>query len=160
MQTPLFRKSHVRDYLRYGTMAAAGYLAAELVFVLKDDFRYAWWLYMGNFFFLLFIALHVVKLARRPHLHFSAMTILGVAHLTTLTGIVFACVLSAITLLILHPHALAHAPAASGGRLNGLWFMVFLNAGLVNFSLGSFFSVLASGAIHWRRSGERPALPS
>lgn len=158
METPLFQRQNIIDYLLYGGMAAAGFLVGEVIFVQSDSFHAAWWLYMGNFFFLFFLFLYVRKLTRKPPQRFSAMTMLMSGHLATVAGIAVACVLSVLAMLMMRPDALDFAPAASGGKGRGVLFMVFLNATFVNFSVGSFMSIVSSYAIKWNQTRDKPAV--
>ncbi|MBV9988384.1 MAG: hypothetical protein JO301_11955 [Chitinophagaceae bacterium] len=167
MKSPLLNKRHVTQYLTYGALAALGYLAGALVFIIHNNFDYTWWLYVGNVLFMFFIFLYARALTVKKEDKLSAMTMLMAGHSATITGIVLACVLTLISLFVIQPGIVTSAPAQplaeapaqvvpdKGGT--GIAFMIFINATIVNFCIGSFISLISSYAIKRNQTKDKPA---
>jgi hypothetical protein len=167
IKSPLFNRRHKTQYLIYGSLAAFGYLVGAAVFIIHNNFEYAWWLYVGNVLFMFFIFLYARALTVKKEDRMSAMTMLMAGHAATVTGIVIACVLSLLALFVVEPGIITSAPATplaeapaqvtpdKGGT--SIAFMIFINATVVNFCIGSFISLISSYAIKRNQTKDKPA---
>ena len=168
MRSPLFNRRHIVNYLLYGGCAAIGYALMAAIFITHNQFHYAWWLYVGNTFFMLFIFLYSWKLTTMKQDNLSAMTMLMAGHMATVTGIILAVIFCFGLMAMLVPQvfqrvpdangALANAPAATGpDRVHGMVFIIFINVTIANFCIGSFISLISSYAIKRNQTRDKPA---
>lgn len=154
MNNPFINKQHLKDYLIYGGMAALFYLVFLFYHLKADDYKSAYLLYIGNVAFAIPILLYNLKLIKRPYHKERAVAMSGSAHIATAMGTLLSVVLGALLMLSFHPNifsttpstdALTNAPSnTSMDRPAGWLFMVCINALLINFSVGSFISLMIS----------------
>ncbi len=131
--------------MNYGFCAALAYTSIATIFMKRANFEDAWLLNVGNVAFMVVVSAY----AWRNRLKISNginKVIAGV--LVTVTGILICyLLLLAINLLIAVP-VLKDAPANNVlDKKKGLLLMVAINAGIVNFSCGSFISLMIAYAV-------------
>jgi hypothetical protein len=148
----VWKKIHWQHYLGYAIAAAIVY-AVPIIFYLKQaSYTNAWLLYLGNFFFLFVITAFLFSFNSRRNQDASTVTMLTAGHITTAMGVVIACFLCFILLLIMVPgifnggnadKMLADAPANTvKDKTGGMSFMIFANAVFGNVVAGSFVSIV------------------
>jgi len=145
-------KIHWRHYLTYAVGAAILYCIPVVIYLNRANFTQAWLLYIGNFLFLITIVAFLFSFNNRRRQDASTMSMLAAGHITTIAGIVIACLLSFILLTVLVPgylhsgtadKVLANAPANTiKDKTNGLSAMLFLNAIFGNVVAGSASSII------------------
>jgi hypothetical protein len=141
----------VRYCIGYGLAAGTTYLVAACLFSVQPRFSNTWWLYIGNTSFMAVAGISVFK-CRKTNSTQPSMHKLYTGHLVTLAGIIFSVIILAAGLLLLPDPQLTNAPAnLAPDKDNGLLWLLFMNAILVNFSCGSFISLIAAYAIKQKR---------
>lgn len=155
MKGNLFSKEYVWGYIRYGAIAAAGYVTTALVFILHTYFKDTWWLNVGNIFFMMTIFIYICNINDYVTPGTAIQAVIS-GSLATLAGILLSCtLLGAITLSIPLP-PLQGTPANNvADKENGLLWMVFMNAMIVNFSCGFFISLITAFAVKRVRRNEK-----
>jgi hypothetical protein len=146
------KKIHWQHYLSYAIPAAIIYCIPVTFYLIRANYSSAWLLYLGNLLFLFTICTFLFSFNRRRQQNASTVTMLTAGHITTVMGIVIACLLCFILLLILVPGLLHAGPAEkvmSGapastvkGKTNGLAFMLFTDAIFGNVVAGSSASII------------------
>ena len=137
---------HWQHYLKYALMAAILYSIATIFYLSRASFTQAWWLYMGNFGFLIVIILSLFAFNRQRRQNASTVSMMTGGLITVITGIIIAVIAGFILVLFFVPgflHAgpaeklLSNAPANTiKDKTEGLSFMLFANAIVGNFSVG------------------------
>jgi hypothetical protein len=167
MENQLYNKTHRRDYLLYGTLAAIGFLLFVIIFLAGNKYENSYLLYFGNIAFFVVITIHAIKVVNRRHEGKSAVRSMIASHLSAVVGVVLAAIGSVlITYLFFgdlgdtrHPDQVYENANASAtvGRPSGLLVMILIYATVVNFAVSAFFSVLISYV--WKRdqTGDKPA---
>jgi hypothetical protein len=145
-------KIHWRHYLTYAIGAAILYCIPAVIYLIRASYTEAWLLYVGNFLFLITIVAFLFSFNNRRRQDASTTSMLTAGHITTVAGIVIACVLCFLLLVILVPgylHAgtadkvLTDSPANTvKDKTGGLSFMLFMNAIIGNVVAGSAPSII------------------
>lgn len=147
----MFKGIHWRRYTPYAVAAAMLYCIPVFFYIRDASYTKSWILYIGNFLFLLVIAVFIFSFNGKRHKNAGSVTMLASGHITTVMGILFSLVLCALLLVIFIPgifhtapgKVLANAPANTvTGNTNGLVFTVFANAIVGNMAGGSFVSIM------------------
>ena len=146
----MFKNIHWRHYLKFAIGAAGAYAIPATIYLLKANYTQSWLLYLGNFLFLLVIIASLVSFNNHRKKDASAVSMVIAGHITTVTGIVLACLLSFILILILVPgylgtakNLMSHVPANTvRDKTHGMSFMLFFNAVVGNMSMGSASSII------------------
>jgi hypothetical protein len=148
----MFKKINLVSSLIYGAVAAL--LASIPIFFYIQDASYtqSWLIYLGSFFFAVVIAIHTLTVNKKRGGNESTVFMVFESHVTTLIGVVVACVICFLLLTALVPGYLSEGPAGKvmtdappnslEDKTNGLSFKVFMGAILFNFSMGSFVSLV------------------
>jgi hypothetical protein len=123
-----------------------------IVFLKSTDYQTTYWLYIGNFLFLISIAVFVLAFNKKKGENASTQTLRAVGHVATFFGVILATIVAAIALFIFVPDIfnsgksdtiLENAPSQTGtGKTNGLVLMLFMNTIIGNFAGGSIASIL------------------
>ena len=148
----MFKKINWRTTVRTSVIAAVLFCIPVFFYIHFGDYTGSWLLYLGNFLFLVVLWLHTMAENKKRSKNESILTLVFSGHLTTLAGILLSCVLCFILLVLFVPGYLAPGiaektltsspPQVAIGRTNGLSFEIFMAATVVNFSVGSFSSIL------------------
>ena len=129
-------------------------LACILVFfyIRNASYTQSWLIYVGSFFFAVIIAVHTLRLNKQRGGNESTVFMVFESHVTTLLGVIIACILCFLLLTIFVPGYLSEGPAGKimtdappnslEDKTNGLSFKVFIGAILFNFSMGSFVGIV------------------
>jgi hypothetical protein len=139
-------------YFPFAAISSVLFAIPATIFVILSSFTAAWLLYLGNFFFLFGIAYSIWKMNKTKNEDAGAVSLIIGGHIATVMGIVIACFLMLLIMMIAIPgffHAeyafkvLQRAPANTvSDNTNGLRFMVLANAIVGNMSAGSFVSII------------------
>ena len=148
----LFRKVNLRSTLVTGLIAGTAFSIPVYFYISDARYRDSWLLYLGSFLFFLVIWMHTLIDSRKRAHNESTVALIFASHMATLAGIVVACVLSFILLNWLIPGYLSSPTPGKTmtgepsnvdiDKTNGLSFQVFLAATFINFSVGSFSSII------------------
>jgi predicted ABC-type exoprotein transport system permease subunit len=148
----MFKNIHWRQYLPYAIAAAVVYCIPVILYLQRANFTQAWLLYLGNFLFLLAIIFFLFSFNRKRKENAATTSMVAAGHITVVAGIVLACLLSFILLLLFVPgylhsgtteKVLSQAPANTvRDKTEGLSFMLFANAIIGNLCVGSASSII------------------
>lgn len=154
MKNPLYNKQHGREYLVFGALAAIAYIIFVFIFLSDNRYENLYWLFFGNMAFTIVIAIHSLLQINRPYEGRSSIRMTLISHSSAFIGVVISCVLVAIAVFIYFPNMASPMPtdklvtnAHDTNQLRTpaqLMMMIFIDAIVPNFALGSFFSVLIS----------------
>jgi hypothetical protein len=164
----MLRKLNIRKYFFYSLMAAVLYCIPVLIFIIHATYTDAWLLYLGNFLFMGAITYFMLTFNRKREDNASSTSMLVAGHATTVMGIIIACIISFIILVLLVPgffhsgvagKVLAdNTPMNVRGNTNGLSFMVFADAVFGNISAGSFISIILAFTVKRDQTRESSTL--
>lgn len=150
----MFKKEYLSSYLTFSILAAIAFCIPMIIFVSSDNFRSAWWLYVGNILFLLSIVFFMLSFNRKKGEDASTQTMVAAGHITTALGIIISLIVAVAALLIFVPDifnsgqsdaVLENAPSQTGnGKTHGLVLMLFMNTIVGNLVAGSFPSIILS----------------
>lgn len=148
----LLNKVNIRATLITGVIAAFLFSIPVFIYLNEATYRSSWLLYSGSFLFLIVIWLHTFFDSQRRQHNESTVALVFNSHLATITGIIFSCLLCFLLLVIMVPGYLSPGMAdkiQTGEPVNtikdktgGLSFEVFMAATFINFSVGSFTSIV------------------
>lgn len=148
----MIKKMNLVSSFTYGAIAAV--LACIPIFFYIRDASYtqSWLIYVGSFFFAIVIAIHTLRENKKRGGNESTVFMVAESHVTTLIGVVIACIICFLLLTALVPGYLSEGPAgkvmtdapanSQEDKTNGLSFKVFMGAILFNFSMGSFVGIV------------------
>ena len=163
----MFKRLNLLSYLKYSLIAAIVYCIPVAIFVKNGTYTDAWLLYLGNGLFLCPIAIFLLSFNRKRKENASSISMLFAGHATAVMGILVACLISFIILIIFIPgifhsgtagKVLTEAPVTTvRDKTNGLIFMVFTNAIVGNISTGSFASIIFAFSIKRDQTKESAA---
>jgi hypothetical protein len=148
----MFRKINFRSTLIAAAIAGLLFSIPAYFFIRFGSYTGSWLLYMGSFLFLIVIWVNTLQENKKRGENESTIALVFNSHITTIAGILVACLLSFLLLAIFVPgylspgvadKVLTNEPATMGvGKTKGLSFEVFMAATIINFSVGSFSSII------------------
>lgn len=148
----MFQKLNLSLTVLSALIAGCAFSIPVFFYIRCAEYRESWLLYLGSFFFLVVIWIHTIIDNKKRGQNESTIAMAFASHITTLAGIVVACLLSFLMLVALVPgylqtgetgKSLAGAPANTiSDKTDGLSFDVFMAATVINFSVGSFASII------------------
>jgi hypothetical protein len=161
----LFRKIDIRATIVAGIIEGMVFAVPVYFFIREAKYQDTWLLYLGSFLFLGAIFIYVYRDTRKRSVSESTLSLVFSSHMATLAGILVSCILSFLLLAIFVPGYLgASSPAESlesapvntiHDRTNGLSFKIFIAATFINFSVGSFTSILIPFAAKRNQTKDR-----
>lgn len=153
----LLAKVNRRSTLTAAAIAAVLFNIPVFIYIKEATYRSSWLLYVGSFLFLIVVWIHTFLTSRSRHHNETTVALSFNAHLTTLTGILFSCIIAFILLAIFVPGYLSPGMAdkiQTGEPVNtihdktdGLSFEIFIAATIINFSVGSFTGIVLPFAL-------------
>jgi hypothetical protein len=156
MKNTLFNSAHIVEYIIYGLLASICYICFVLLFLNEHEYQNLYYLYIGNFLFMLAIGMHVYQLTSRPFEGRKSMYMWIAGQISTLAGVLLSCVmiLAAMAFLfnyLFRPSAVGNvmpnAPATMHmTKPSSLMFVILLNATVANFCTGSFAALILAYA--------------
>lgn len=167
MKNPLYTKSQIVEYIIVGLVAAIGYSIFLWAHLMRASYESSYLLYIGNAVFGAVILVYNLILIRRSYVSKRTVSMLIEGHLAAAAGTILSIIIAVIATLAFHPDivspdqagtALYHAPANTQRDHPAGWlFMVVIDAFLLNFSTGSFVSIITSYAGKRNQTKDRPA---
>lgn len=150
-KTPMFKAHPLLKYLPYSVAAAILYCIPAVIYLRSDAFAASYLLYIGNMLFGLCIAVFIWFYNKRRKENANAGIMIFAGHITAVIGIIIACIICILLLLVFAPdvfhskpavETLQNAPAQLQSRNRGFITILFMNAVIGNFSAGSFISLI------------------
>jgi hypothetical protein len=148
----MLKKIDIRSTLISAGIAAILFCVPAFIYVYNADYTKSWLLYLGSFLFLIVIWVHTLRDSKKRGENESTVALVFASHAVTVAGIIFACFLCFLILVILIPGYLGVGMADKTmvdapvniikDKTEGLSFEVFMAATVINFSVGSFSSII------------------
>ncbi|HEX6192226.1 MAG TPA: hypothetical protein VFZ42_07675 [Chitinophagaceae bacterium] len=148
----MFKKVDIKATLIFGSLAAVVFCIPIFFFIQLAEYRGAWLLYLGSFFFMAVVSYHIFRDSKKRGDNESTVALVFNSHMVTIAGIIVACILCFIILSLAVPgylgkgmadKVLTGEPANSlKDKTDGLSLDVFMAATIINFSVGSFVSII------------------
>ena len=160
MKNPIINKKHLTEYVVYGFVAALLYCILLFFHLKRGDYESSYLLYIGNGLFGAVILIYNMTLLNRPYDRQRAASMMIAGHLATLAGTILSIIFCIVLMFILNPSnaGLENAPSTTQmERPSGWLFMVFANALILNFGIGSLISVVTSYAGKKNQTKDKPA---
>ncbi len=142
----------ISQVLRYAAAAAIAYCIAVCFYIKAMSYSGVYILYIGNFLFAAVIGVFIAWFYKRHESDINTIKLVIIGAKTAVAGIVIACLLCLVLLIILVPAvfkpesvshlALQHSPAQFEGKNQGFGVILFLNAILGNMGASFFISLL------------------
>ena len=150
----MFRKVNFFRTFMSAVIAAMVFIVPVYFFIRDGLYGESWLLYFGSFLFLVVIWIHTLRENKIRGENESTVAMVFNSQMATIAGIILASIFSFILLSIMVPGYLASGlPARSlvgepanviKDKTDGLSFEVFFAATVINFSVGSFTSIILS----------------
>lgn len=148
----MFKRIDIWTNLRNGVIAGIAFSLCAFLYIREVDYADTWLVYLGSVLFFTLIIIDVVQFNRRRGKNANTVTMVFSSHVTTIIGVIVACLLSFILLSIMVPGYLSSGPAAVASpdtpanaihdKTNGLSFRIFIGATIFNFAMGSFVGIV------------------
>ena len=142
----------IKQILVYAFAAAVVYCIAVSFYIKSMAYEESYILYVGNFLFAAVIGIFIGWFYKRHESDIGTIRLVVVGAKTAVAGILMACILSFLLLLILtpeifRPEAVSHlslrdSPGQFSGKNQGFGKILFLNAILGNAGASFFISLL------------------
>jgi hypothetical protein len=157
----MFKNYPVKSYLAYSVTAAFVYSIATYLFIRNETFNFLWVLYIGNALFGCCIVAFIILYNKKRKENASAGTMIGAGHITTIAGVVIACLITSLLFffmpLLSHPvqdGILNNTPPQMGsGTRHEFLLSLLMNTVIGNMAAGSFVSVIISYAAKQDQKG-------
>jgi hypothetical protein len=162
----------IKQVLAYAAAAAVLYCIAAVVYIKQMSFEASWILYVGNFLFAAVIGIFIAWFYKKHEKDINTVTLVSIGAKTAVAGIVMACIINFILVLVLVPGIfkagsgsylfLRHSPAQFEGKNQGFGSILFFNAILGNAGASFFISLLIPFSVmkNLYGRGEKPRAPS
>jgi len=140
-----------KDTFKWAFFGAVLFCIPAFIYIVKADYTASWILFLGAILFLFANAFHNVIESKKKGGEESMAALVFEAHVTTIAGIILACFICFLLLVILVPGYLKAAPAQKllinepvttvMDKTNGLSFNLFVAAAVLNFAGGSIVGI-------------------
>lgn len=162
----MFLGHQVKYYAPWAIASALLYTATSWIYIYKGDFNDSWILYLGNFLFGATMFAFVFYFYRRFVKTRSISKMVIAAHLTSIIGIVIACLLAALGLMFFSPDVFAAKNTAvddlvaspaqmQPDRNDGLVMILYVNAIVGNAGMGFLVGLIFPFAIMRNQKGNK-----
>jgi riboflavin transporter FmnP len=148
----MFKKINWPRTLISGSLAGILFCIPVYFFIKDATYQESWLFYVGSFFFLIVIAAHTLVENKLRGQNESTVALVFASHVATIVGVIVAIILCFFLLVIFVPGYLSAGNTAKTlinepsntilDKTNGLSFKVFMCATILNFSAGSFASII------------------
>lgn len=148
----MFKKVDLQATLLFGAIAAVVFCVPVFFFIQLAQYAGAWLLYLGSFLFMAVVAYNIIRESKKRGGNESTVALVFASHVVTIAGIIISCLVSFLLLSIMVPGYLGKGmadklltgePAHSlKDKTDGLSIDVFMAATIINFSVGSFVSII------------------
>ena len=147
----MFKKIDWVSTFKWASFGALLFCVPAFIYIIHADYTLSWILFLGSVLFLFVNAFHNVVESKKRGGDESTIALVFAAHVTTIAGILLACLVCFILLVILVPGYLEAAPAEKlltkepasmvMDKTNGLSFNLFISATVLNFAGGSIAGI-------------------
>ncbi len=147
----MFKKEYIASYLIFGLVSAIAFCIPVIFYLRTPEFKDTWLLFLGNALFLFVIAVYILLINKKNNENASTQNMTAAGHIVSVVGVVISSIICFILLMLFVPDlfsagtsdtVMEDSPATiSGGRTDGLVFMLFMNAIIGNFAAGSIASI-------------------
>jgi hypothetical protein len=148
----MFKGVNIKRVLQYAVIAAVLFSIPLFFYVRTATYRSSWLLYVGSFLFFIVIVLFTLRDNQAKGGNASTVSMVYASHIATIVGVILCCIMCFVFLSVLIPGYLSEGPAKVVSpdtpineihdKTNGLSFRSFAGALILNFSFGSFASIL------------------
>jgi hypothetical protein len=152
MLRKIFTKVNIRATVITGVIAAILFCIPVFFYVHFAEYRQTWRLYLGSFLFFGTIWIHTMIDSKKRDENESTVALIFSSHMATLAGIILSCIICLLLLIVMvhgflgpgePAKVLTGEPANTiSGRMDGLSFDILMAATFINFSVGSFASIV------------------
>ncbi|GAC1450198.1 MAG: hypothetical protein NVSMB7_12390 [Chitinophagaceae bacterium] len=142
----------IKQIMKFAIAAALVYCITVGFYIKKMSFEESWVLYLGNFLFAAVIGIFVAWFYKKHESDIGTIRLVVIGAKTAVAGIVIACIMSFLLLLIFVPQIfrpepishlyLHHSPGQFSGKNRGFGSILFFNAILGNAGASFFISLL------------------
>lgn len=148
----MFKKLDLLSNIRNGIIAGLVFGAGVFFYIRETTYSETWLVYLGSFLFFTVIVVDTLLFNKRRGKDANTVTMVFSSHVTTIIGVVVACIVSFALLSLMVPGYLDNGPAGKiapdapinsiHDKTNGLSFRIFIGATIINFSFGSFAGIM------------------
>src|SRR5688572_5691967 len=152
MLRKIFSKVNIRATVITGVIASILFCVPVFFYVQFAEYRQTWLLYLGSFLFFGTIWIHIMIDSKKRDENESTVALIFASHMASLAGIILSCIICLLVLVVMVPgffgsgepdKVLTGEPANTiTGRMDGLMFDIMMAATFINFSVGSFASIV------------------
>ena len=147
----MFQNIEWKNTFKWAFFGAVLCCVPAFIYILRADYTALCLLFLGAILFLFANAFHNVTESKKKASDESMAALVFEAHVTTIAGIILACFICFLLLVILIPGYLEAAPAQKllvnepattvMDKTNGLSFNLFVAAAVLNFAGGSIVGI-------------------
>jgi cytochrome c oxidase assembly factor CtaG len=98
MNSIVFNRRHLKEYLLFGSAGAALYMTSVVFFLSHNSYQHLYYLFMGCLFFMVAIFFYEYKLLYSRYDEKRAVSMLLAGLFTTLTGVLMACIFAVVAM--------------------------------------------------------------
>jgi hypothetical protein len=147
----MFKNHLIKSYLVYSILAALLYSVTAYIFIRHETFNFSWILYLGNALFAVCIVVFIMLYNNRRKENARAETMITAGHITTIMGVVIACVITSLLFFLVpgihtvvgQTDVLSNAPPQmESGKRHQFLLSLLMNAVIGNVAAGSFVSIV------------------
>ncbi len=142
----------IKQVMKFAIAAAFAYCIAVYFYIRHMNYEESYILYVGNFLFATVIGIFIAWFYKRHESDISTIRLVVIGGKAAVMGIVIACIMAFLLLLILvpqifRPESVSHlslkdSPGQFAGKNQGFGEILFLNAILGNAGASFFISLL------------------
>ena len=156
MANILLNLNHLKEYVKYGTIAGLFHLLMVWYFLYRSNYNTSVVLFIGSVFFMFVIMIYALKLTKRRPDQYSTWLMIIMGQVTVVIGIVVSVIGSIILCCFYVPefvngagsdNFLLNAPGSVNVKNSGTLEFIFLTAIFVNYMAGAFISAMIAYAV-------------
>ena len=153
MKSLLFDRRHLKEYLKYGTIAGILQVVPTFAYLHSAQYQNSALPFIGTAIFMFVIMIYSLKLTRRRPEYKSTWMMIIAGHLAIAVGIIVATITTFLLCLIYIPGFMSgdnldtvikDTPSEFNQNNTGTLLLLFITATGGNFGVGSFISILVS----------------
>jgi len=148
----MFRKINLRTTLVRAATAAILFCIPVFFYIRHASYKGSWLLYVGSFLFMAAMFVNNLVENKKRGENESTVALMFISLVTTVTSIIFCCVICFGMLALFVPGYLSPGPTEKVltdvpvnsiiDKTGGMSFDIFMAATIINFSVGSFAGVI------------------
>ncbi len=148
----MFKKVHWHTTIIWGLIGAIAFCIPVYLYIRDDTYTESWLLYVGSALFMIAMGIHIVSENKKRGENESTVALMFISQVATIIGIIAACLISFILLVLFVPGYLESGntakqltdtpPSTISDKTNGLSLKIFATAIIANFCAGSFVGIV------------------